>query len=151
MKRVFLLPSVLLFAVSVNAQAKKPAAKTATKPKTATTASAGILKSSSDSLSYAFGVSLGSYLKSQGVSNLNYSMLTKAIDQTLKGQKPLLDMQVANQLMGRLAEAKQQKVAGAEKEKGRAFLEQNKKRTGVITTASGIQYEILTKGNGPVP
>lgn len=151
MKRVFLLPSVLLFAVSVNAQAKKPAAKTAAKPKTATTALAGTLKSSNDSLSYAFGVSLGSYLKSQGVTNLNYAMLTKAIDQTVKGQKPLFDIQVANQLMGRLAEAKQQKIAGAEKEKGRAFLEQNKKRSGVTTTASGLQYEILTKGNGPVP
>jgi FKBP-type peptidyl-prolyl cis-trans isomerase FklB len=154
MKRVFLLPSVLLFAFSVNAQsktAKKPVVKTAAKSKTAATASAGTLKSNSDSLSYAFGVSLGSYLKSQGVTNLNYAMLTKAIDQTVKGQKPLFDIQVANQLMGRLAEVKQQKVAGAEKEKGRAFLEQNKKRAGVTTTASGLQYEILTKGNGPIP
>lgn len=152
MKRVFLLPSVLLFAISVRAQSKTAKPKTAAKPKTSTTtAAAGTLKNNNDSLSYAFGVSLGSYLKSQGVSNLNYSMLTKAIDQTLKGQKPLLDMQAANQLMGRLAEAKQQKVAGAEKEKGRAFLEQNKKRAGVTTTASGLQYEILTKGSGPVP
>jgi FKBP-type peptidyl-prolyl cis-trans isomerase FklB len=152
MKRVFLLPSVLLFAISVNAQSKtaKPAAKP--KPKTATSSAAtGSLKSSNDSLSYAFGVSLGSYLKSQGVSSLNYTMLNKAIDQMLKGQKPLLDMNAANQLMGKLVEAKQQKVAGAEKEKGRHFLEQNKKRAGITTTASGLQYEVLTKGTGPMP
>lgn len=154
MKRVFLLPSVLLFALSVNAQSKtaKPAVKSAAKPKTtAATSTTSSLKTSNDSLSYAFGISLGSYLKSQGIANLNYAMLNKAIDQTLKGQKPLLDMNDANQLMGRLAEAKQQKMASVEKEKGRQFLEQNKKRVGVVTTPSGLQYEIITKGTGALP
>ncbi len=148
MKRVFLLPSVLLFSITINAQTKT--AKPAAKPKTAT-AAVGSLRTTNDSLSYAFGVSLGSYLKSQGISNLNYTMLNKAIDQTMKGQKPLLSSEASNQLMGRLAEAKAQKASGAEKQKGKQFLEQNKKRNGIVETPSGLQYEILTKGTGPVP
>lgn len=148
MKRVFLLPSVLLFSITIYSQTKT--AKPAVKPKTAT-ASVGGLRTTNDSLSYAFGISLGSYLKSQGISNLNFTLLNKAIDQTLKGQKPLLDMEGANKLMGRLSEAKTQKTAGAEKQKSKQFLDQNKKRTGVVETPSGLQYEILTKGTGPVP
>ncbi len=153
MKRVFLLPSVLLFSIAMlQAQTKsaKPAAKPAAKSATAT-ASAVTLRSNNDSLSYAFGISLGSYLKSQGISSVNYSMLTKAIDQTLKGQKTLLNMEAANQLMGKLVEAKTQKAAGGEKLKGKQFLEQNKKRSGILETPSGLQYEVLTKGTGPVP
>ncbi len=149
MKKVFLLPSVLLFSITIlHAQTKT--AKPAVKPKTATAAVGG-LRTTNDSLSYAFGISLGSYLKSQGISNPNFAMLNKAIDQTLKGQKPLLDMEGANKLMGRLAEAKAQKAAGSEKQKSKQFLDQNKKKTGIVETPSGLQYEILTKGTGPIP
>ena len=85
------------------------------------------------------------------MSSLNFAMLNKAIDQTLKGQKPLLDMEGSNKLMGRLAEAKAQKAAGSEKQKSKQFLDQNKKKTGIVETPSGLQYEILTKGTGPIP
>ena len=36
-------------------------------------------------------------------------------------------------------------------EAGNKFLEKNKKRDGVVTTESGLQYEILKKGDGPIP
>lgn len=41
--------------------------------------------------------------------------------------------------------------ANAEKEAGAKFLEENKKKPGVITLPSGLQYEIITKGTGPIP
>ena len=41
--------------------------------------------------------------------------------------------------------------ASAAKEAGEKFLEANKKRPGVITLPSGLQYEIITKGTGPIP
>ena len=43
------------------------------------------------------------------------------------------------------------KKAGAVKEEGEKFLAENKKRPGVITLPDGLQYEILTKGTGPIP
>lgn len=150
MKRISLVFSMLLLTATMYAQTKT-SAKPAAKPKATAATSAGVLKTSNDSLSYAFGISLGSYLKSQDISKINFAMLNKAIDQTMKGQKPLLDQNAANQVMGKLAEAKQQKVAAAEKQKGIQFLAANKKRAGVMETASGLQYEIITKGTGAIP
>ena len=149
MKKVFLVPSVLMLCVSLQAQTKKTT-KTVAQTKTAG-ATAASLRTNSDSVSYAFGVSLGQYLKSQGISSVNYAMLNRAIDQTVKGEKTYLDMQQCNQLMQGLAEAKSKKVSAVEKEKGKSFLVKNKARKEVTETPSGLQYEILTKGTGPVP
>lgn len=147
MKKAIFAFSILALGMAAQAQTKgkKPAAKPAT------TGSSVSLKNNSDSLSYAFGISLGSYMKSQGLSTVNYTLLNKAISTTLAGQKTAMDVNAANQLMGQLAEKKSQKVAGLEKEKGRKFLEENRKKAGVVQTASGLQYEILTKGTGSIP
>ena len=40
---------------------------------------------------------------------------------------------------------------GGNREAGKAFLEANKKKEGVITLPSGLQYKVLTQGDGPVP
>jgi len=149
MKKVFLGSVVLMLCISVHAQTKKT-----TKPATSTKGrptSSATLKTNADSVSYCFGLSLGQYLKSQGIANLNYAMLNKAIDQTVKGQPTLLDMNQANQVMQAVAEAKSKKISAAEKEKGKAFLVKNKARKEVSETPSGLQYEILVKGTGPVP
>lgn len=142
------MPSVLVLTVSLNAQ--KKITKTVAKTKAAS-ASAATLKTNADSVSYAFGISLGQYMKSQGIKTLNYSMLNKAIDQTIKDKPTLLNPEQANQVMGRLAEAKVKEAAEPEKEKGKEFLAKNKARKEVVETPSGLQYEVLVKGNGPVP
>lgn len=144
MKRLFLLSSVLLLTIATQAQGKagKPA------PKGAKPAPASGLKTANDSLSYAFGISLGNYMKSQNVNVINYKMMNQAIESTLKGSPALMDGAQANQIMGKLAEAKTKQAAAGEKEKSRKFLEENKKRAGVITTPSGLQYEVLVEGKG---
>lgn len=53
-------------------------------------------------------------------------------------------------LFDKLNKAKDEKVQANLKE-GEDFLEQNKKKEGVHTTPSGLQYEVLTEGNGPKP
>ena len=147
------MSSMLLLTATMYAQSKSTVssgAKPAVKPKSAVS-TANPLRTTNDSLSYAFGTSLGSYLKAQGISTLNYAMLTKAIDQTVKGQKPLLSQDQCNTVMERVAMAKQQKVASVEKQKGTQFLAANKARAGVMQTATGLQYEVLTKGTGALP
>ena len=149
MKKVFLVPSVLMLCISLQAQTKKT---TKTVAHTKATASAGVgLKTNTDSISYAFGLSLGQYLKSQGLSSINYSMMNKAVEQSIKGEKTLLDMQQANQVMQSFASAKMAKMSEAEKKKGSEFLAKNKTRKEVVQTPSGLQYEILVKGTGPIP
>lgn len=151
MKKAFLVPSVLMLCVSLHAQTRKTTKSVATKKAPVAVAAAATLKTNTDSISYAFGISLGQYLKSQGITSVNYAMLNKAIDQTVKGQKTYMDMAQANQVMQGLAEAKSRKISAAEKEKGHAFLVKNKTRKEVVETPSGLQYEILVKGTGPVP
>ena len=153
MKRVFLLP-LLLTAVALQAQTKSTRTITRAKPSgsaRATTSTGASLKTNTDSVSYAFGISLGEYMKSQGIQTLNYSMLNKAIDQSIKGQPTLMNSEQANQVMGKIAEAKAKLAAVSEKEKGKEFLEKNKARKEVVETPSGLQYEVLVKGTGPVP
>ena len=48
-------------------------------------------------------------------------------------------------------QSKTKETLDAEIAKGRAFLEENKKRPGVIETASGLQYEVITEGKGQKP
>jgi FKBP-type peptidyl-prolyl cis-trans isomerase FklB len=148
MKKMFLVPSVLMLCITLQAQTKKTT-RAVVKPKAGVTAQS--LKTNADSVSYAFGISLGQYMKSQGITGLNYAMLTKAIDQCLKGEKTYLDMTQANHVMQNLAEAKVKKVSAAEREKGRVFLAKNKARKEIVQTPSGLQYEVLVKGTGPVP
>lgn len=139
----------MMLTVTLHAQTKST--KTTAKKTKTSTAVAATLSSSTDSVSYAFGISLGQYMKSQGIKTLNYSMLNKAIQQTIKDQPTLMNSDQANQIMGKLAEAKAKQVSEAEKEKGREFLVKNKARKEVVETPSGLQYEILVKGTGPVP
>ncbi len=153
MKKTLLTASIFVFAICLQAQpkknnAKKPTAKTST---AASSATAYVLKTTNDSLSYAFGISLAQYMKSQGITNINNNMLLKAISHTLKDEKPLLDMNAANALMGRLAENKSKAACAVEKEKGDKFLEENKKRPGIKVTVSGLQYEVIKEGTGAIP
>ncbi|MDQ6814664.1 MAG: FKBP-type peptidyl-prolyl cis-trans isomerase [Bacteroidota bacterium] len=149
MKKVFLVPSVLILCITLQAQTKKTT-KTVARTKTSATAGAG-LKTNTDSISYAFGLSLGQYLKSQGLSSINYAMMNKAVEQSIKGEKTYLDMVQANQVMQSFASAKMTKTSAAEKKKGSEFLAKNKTRKEIVQTPSGLQYEILVKGTGPIP
>jgi FKBP-type peptidyl-prolyl cis-trans isomerase FklB len=148
MRKHFFIPFLLLATINVTAQTKKPATTTAKPKPTVTSAAVKPLKTSADSLSYAFGISLGEYLKNQGVSSINFALLSKAIDQTLKKQTTYLNAEQANAVIGSVAQAKAAKITTVEKEKGRKFLEQNAKRAGIKQTASGLQYEVLVEGKG---
>ena len=150
MKKVFVLSLLGLVSSGVMAQSK-PAAKPRPVVKKPATAVAKPLKTAADSLSYAFGISLGEFLKSQGVSSISFPLLNQAITQTLKGQKTLIDVNQSNQVIGRIAEEKREKVSGAEKAIGTKFLAENKKRTGVFTTASDCSTKFLLKELVPYP
>lgn len=142
-KILFILPA--LFSVCY-AQTKKPASKPAVK-KTPTK----VTLSTADSLSYAMGVQTAEYYKAQGAENINPAMVKKAYEDVYNNKKLLISPEQCNMtIQTKLQEFMAQKT-NVEKEKGTKFLEENKKRPGVITLPSGLQYEIITKGTGPVP
>lgn len=108
------------------------------------------LKNSVDSASYALGQLVGMNLKNQTTPGLNMDILLKAMESALKGESQLFDPQQAETIFVAFNEA----TAKTKNEKVRAesqkFLDDNKKRAGVTTTASGLQYEVLKQGTSQV-
>ncbi len=144
MKTIFL---VLLLPVSVSyAQTKKPALK----PVTAKTTVKKIL-SPIDSLSYAMGVQTAEYYKTQGAEKINSEMVKKAYNDVYNNKTLIISPEECNMTIQKKLQEFMTKKSSAEKEAGQKFLEENKKKSGVITLPSGLQYEIITKGTGPVP
>ncbi|GGI28767.1 FKBP-type peptidyl-prolyl cis-trans isomerase [Pedobacter mendelii] len=150
MKKVFLTIFISGIAIASFAQTKKPIAKKTVAPTKKAVAPVN-LKSALDSVSYAFGSSIGSSLKTTGLSTMNYEVLLKGLKDAFTGNKLILDQQQAQQCISEaLSGANKSKFTGNITE-GKTFLEQNKKRAGVKTTESGLQYEVLTQGNGAKP
>jgi FKBP-type peptidyl-prolyl cis-trans isomerase FklB len=152
MKKFVLLALACVPATTLLAQApaKKKPATAAKKPAAATTPAAPVLKNSADSFSYAIGLSIASFYKAQGISDINNQLVLKALADA-KVDKPLLnETQVNNCIVNYMQTARSAK-AGPNKKAGLAFLAENKKKPGVVTLPSGLQYQIIKEGTGPKP
>ncbi len=142
MKKVVL---IFLSAVLVNVTNAQPGKTTTTKTPLP------VLKNITDSASYAIGISVANFYKQQGIKNLNTTLLSKAINDVLGGKKVLMDDATANSCMNDYMTRLQAQKSKGTIEAGQKFLAQNKLKTGVITTASGLQYEVITEGTGEKP
>jgi FKBP-type peptidyl-prolyl cis-trans isomerase FklB len=106
------------------------------------------MKNLKDSASYSVGLLIAQNLKSQGITDLNPEMIAKALADYL-GSKPLaIELPAAQQLFNQYSTAIREEQGKAVKVEGENFLAQNKTRPGVITTASGLQYEVIRPGDG---
>jgi FKBP-type peptidyl-prolyl cis-trans isomerase FklB len=104
-----------------------------------------------DSLSYSVGILVAQNLKSQGFDKLDAPSLAQGIADVLSGAETRLDVNQANAVVQGYMMEKSQAAGKENLEKGRKFLEENGKREGVVTTASGLQYEVINSGNGSSP
>lgn len=146
MKQTILFSLFIVTSCSLFAQSRKKSASSAPTPPAAVK-----LKNQTDSLSYSIGIMVASFYKQQGITNINDTMVNKAIKDKMSGDSTLLTEQQCNQvLMGFIEKAKADKAAAAKKQ-GEAFLSSNKTKPGVVTTASGLQYLVLKQGTGPKP
>ena len=110
-----------------------------------------MIKTDLDKASYSLGMNIGASLKGEGVSQINAEMFAKGLSDMLNGSKLELSMQEAYEtIQDFLAKANAAKFSKNITE-GKNFLEENGKRPGVVTLPSGLQYEIITQGNGPKP
>jgi FKBP-type peptidyl-prolyl cis-trans isomerase len=117
----------------------------------ATGKTVSILKTLTDSASYAIGMNAGNFYKTMGITKLNTTLVSKSINDVLNGKKPLCNNETANIIMNTYINAQQEEKAKAAIDEGNKFLAQNKLRAGVNTTASGLQYEVITQGTGAKP
>jgi FKBP-type peptidyl-prolyl cis-trans isomerase FklB len=109
------------------------------------------LKTPSERVSYSIGINIGMNLKKEAIDSLNVALLAQGIKDIMDSNKLLIDQEKANQEIQAYFEAAQKKKSEAVIQEGEKFLAENKKRKGVITTASGLQYEIIKEGTGPKP
>jgi len=109
------------------------------------------VKTTSDSLSYSLGVSVASNLKDQGIVGLNEVVLAKAIQDVYKEKGLVLDADASQAFIMDYFTREEAKKYEVVKKAGEDFLANNKKNEGVVTLPSGVQYKILTQGNGKIP
>ena len=115
------------------------------------------LKSQEDKISYAIGISVGRNLKQQEIQ-VKPDVFLAGVRASLDDEKPALsdeEMRAAIAALQEMRHKKQvesmQKASEENKKEGAAFLAANKKKKGVQTTKSGLQYQVLKAGTGKAP
>ncbi len=152
-------------AASTTAPAK-PKTQSTTAAKPGTTAAKKtpvplVLKTQKDKASYAIGMNIGKGLREnlkKDAVDVDSDILLRGMKDALQGNKQLLtdeESQAALTALQTDLRKHQQEVLEAESAKnakaGEAYLAANKTKPGVVTLPSGLQYKVITEGNGPKP
>lgn len=99
--------------------------------------------------SYAFGVLMGADLKPFGLT-FDYKAFTDGFKSYLDGNPKITEDEAVAIAQQTISDS-MKREADANLESGRQFLEENAKKNGVITTGSGLQYEVISESDGPKP
>ncbi len=102
-----------------------------------------------DSASYAMGIILGhQYMDEQMDTLLNGELTLNGITDLMKYDTTLLSVEEAANVMRDFSRVIMDQKYGANKKAGEDFLVKNQSNTGVNLTPSGLQYSVITEGNG---
>ena len=104
-----------------------------------------------DNISYALGLGIGHQLKNMGIENFSVEDFAQSIKDVMEDKATAMTSQEAQALLNTYFQEKQKAESQKAISEGKAFLEENAKKEGVVTTKSGLQYEILTEGTGKQP
>jgi FKBP-type peptidyl-prolyl cis-trans isomerase FklB len=103
-----------------------------------------------DSVSYSLGVLFAQNFKNGEKVDIDATAMSKGFSDAVNG-KEAISAEKANQIFSAFMQAASQKKYAGNIEAGKKFLAENGKRPGVLTTASGLQYEIMKAGTGAKP
>ena len=112
---------------------------------------AQIMKNDIDSVSYALGINIASSLQQQGLEEINSDAFAKAINDVFTKSTVEMINEESNNFLQTYFQSLAGKKGGANLEAGQKFLAENAKKEGVVTLESGLQYIVLTEGNGIIP
>ncbi len=107
------------------------------------------METEADTVSYALGISIGTNIRGQ-FDDVDAALIAKGIQDVYEDQTEL-DQDEANQFLNEYMQAARQVKMEDNLEKGQAFLEENKEKSDVQVTESGLQYKVLEQGDGPSP
>ena len=109
------------------------------------------LNTEMEKVSYSLGVNVAKSVKNQGLTSIDSDAIAQAFTDVFEGNDLKISEQESNVILqdffGKLAK----KAQSANVEAGQKFLSENAKRNGVVTTNTGLQYEVLIKGTGDSP
>lgn len=101
-------------------------------------------------VSYAFGIALG-YSLQETKLQFNYNELIRGIADVLENRSAEVSQEDAYSIIQTAIFEEMQRAGAASAQQETEYLAENAKKPGVTTTASGLQYEVITQGNGPKP
>ena len=104
-----------------------------------------------DKFSYAIGLGIGQNLLSMGAQGINVEDFAQAIADVLNRNELAMSHNEAREIVNKYFMELEEKMHAENIEKGKAFLAENAKKEGIVTLPSGLQYEVITEGNGKKP
>jgi len=104
-----------------------------------------------DKISYALGLGIGQQIKSMNIENFSIEDFTKSISDVLEGKGTAFSSREAQIMLQEYFSRKQKEEAQEHIAEGKAYLDANAKKAGVVVTKSGLQYEVLQEGTGKSP
>ena len=109
-----------------------------------------VLSNEIDSVSYSLGVNIGENIKTQ-FEDIKIDNFLTGLKEVIDGTEPKINNDQALMVIQNYFTKKQSAMSEEKIDEGRKFLEENSKKEGVITLASGLQYEVITNGSGDKP
>ncbi|MGQ1910292.1 FKBP-type peptidyl-prolyl cis-trans isomerase [Marinifilum sp. RC60d5] len=109
------------------------------------------LNNTIDSVSYSIGVNFGSNLERSGITEFNEEILLAAMHAAINKDSLKIDARESGKIINDYLRDVQAKKGEANIAKGEKFLSENAKKEGVVTTESGLQYKVISEGNGAKP
>jgi len=112
------------------------------------------LKTPAQKASYGIGLNMGKSLSQEGLDDLDSKAVAMGIEDAIgKKEQKLKDEELAEAFafLQKRAEERMTKLNEESAQAGKKFLEENGKKEGVVTTASGLQYEVIKKADGAQP
>ena len=104
-----------------------------------------------DKFSYGLGMGIGQNLQSMGIKNMSVEDFMKGINDVLTGVKTEMTHAEAQRVVNEHFRALAEEAYAQNKAAGAAFLAENAKKDGVTVLPSGLQYQVITEGNGKKP
>ena len=104
-----------------------------------------------DKLSYAVGILIAQNLQKQGLESVEAPDLALGVSDVLSGSALKMSLAEANQVLEKHMRQQANDKYGDVIVAGKKYLEENAKKEGVVTLASGLQYEVIKAGTGPSP
>lgn len=104
-----------------------------------------------DKISYALGLSIANNFLTSGIKKIDSKDFLQGLEDVLKGAQLQMTYDEAKDVINDFFAQLQGERLELNKKAGEEFLAVNKNKPGVVTLPSGLQYQILTKGDGKIP